>query len=69
MRGADPVTVGNRREPLHGGAEQPPECLGLRLTELRELRGHVRNRAMMLAELLAAGGGWRAACGRRIAIR
>ena len=57
MRGAYPVAVGDGREALHGGAEQAAECLRLGLAELRELRGHVRDRAVVLAELLAAGGG------------
>ena len=56
VRGADAVAVGDRSEPLHRRAEQPAECLRFRLAQLRELGRHVRNRAVMLAELLAAFG-------------
>src|SRR6516164_3769493 len=53
VRGADPVAVRDRGQALHGGAEQPGERLGLRLAQLRELGRDVRDRAMVLAELLA----------------
>ena len=42
------------RKPLHRRAEQPAERLGFRLAQLRELGRHVRDRAVVLAELLAA---------------
>jgi hypothetical protein len=48
VRGADPVTVSDGREALHGGAKQAPECLGLRLAKLRVLGSHVRYRAVVL---------------------
>src|SRR5204863_1213573 len=54
VRGADAVAVRDRSEPLHRRAEQPAERLGFRLAELRELGRHVRDRAVVLAELLAA---------------
>src|SRR5215467_12484436 len=53
MRGADAVAVRDRSEPPHRGAEQPAESLGFRLAELRELGRHVRDRAVVLAKLLA----------------
>jgi len=53
VRGADPVAVRDRGQPLHGGAEQPAERLGFRLAQLRELGRHVRDRAVVLAQLLA----------------
>ena len=53
--GADPVAVGDRGQPLHVGADQPADHRGLGLAQLRELRGHVRHRAVVLAELPAAG--------------
>ncbi len=54
--GADPVAVGDGGQPLHMGAQQLGEDLGLRLAQLRELLGDVRDRAVVLAELLAGGG-------------
>ena len=54
VRGADPVAVSDRGQPLHGRAEQAPECLGLGLAQLRVLGGNMRHRTVMLAELLAA---------------
>jgi hypothetical protein len=68
MRGADPVTVSDRREALHGSPEQATECLGLCLAKLRILGGDVRYRAMMLAELVSAARGRPAAGGGRITI-
>ena len=56
VRGADAVAVRDRSEPLHRRAEQPAERLGFRLAQLRELGRHVRDRAVMLAQLLAAAG-------------
>jgi hypothetical protein len=56
VRGADAVAVRDRSEPLHRGAEQPAERLGFRLAQLRELGRHVRDRAVVLAELLAGFG-------------
>jgi hypothetical protein len=57
MRGADPVTMSDRGEALHGGAEQAAECLGLRLAKLGILGGHVGYRAMVLTELFSPAGG------------
>jgi len=57
VRGADPVTVSDRGEALHGGAEQAAECLGLRLAKLRILGGHVGYRAVVLTELFSPAGG------------
>src|SRR6266702_1936278 len=54
VRGADAVAVRDRSEPLHRRAEQPAERLGLGLAQLRELGRHVRDRAVVLAQLLAA---------------
>src|SRR5205807_6345046 len=68
VRGADAVAVRDRSEPLHRRAQQPAECLGLGLAQLRELGRHVRDRAVVLAELLA-GFGPRAADGGRRAGR
>jgi hypothetical protein len=65
--GADAVAVRDRSEPLHRRAQQPAESLGFGLAQLRELGRHVRDRAVVLAELLAgfrleaADGGRRAA--------
>jgi len=56
VRGADAVAVRDRSEPLHRRAEQPAERLGFRLAQLRELGRHVRDLAVVLAELLAAFG-------------
>ena len=68
MRRADPVTVSNRRETLHGSAEQAAECLGLRLAKLGVLGSDMRYRAVVLAELLAPAGSRAAARGGSIAI-
>ena len=57
VRGADPVAVRDRGQPLHRGAEEACERLRLRLAQLRELSGHVGYRAVMLAQLLATGCG------------
>ena len=51
--GADAVAVGDGRQPLDVGAEQAAEHRGLGLAQLRELAGHVRDRAVVLAELPA----------------
>src|SRR5262249_39630020 len=59
VRGADPVAVRDRSEPLHRRAEQPAKRLGFRLAQLRELGRHVRDRAVVLAELLAGRGAYR----------
>ncbi|GAA3094724.1 hypothetical protein GCM10020001_008250 [Nonomuraea salmonea] len=55
MRGAHPVAVSDRGQALHRGAEQLRERLRLGLAQLRELRGRVSHRAVVLAELVAAG--------------
>src|SRR6266567_3692221 len=65
---ADAVAVRDGGEPLHGGAEQAAERLGLCLAELRVFGGHMGDRAVVLAELLAPAGGWRAAGGRRVTV-
>src|SRR5579863_5109502 len=65
VRRADPVAVRDGRQPLHRGAEQPGERFRLRLAQLRELGRDVRDRAMVLAELLAAAGPQRRGAGRR----
>jgi hypothetical protein len=49
--GADAVAVRDGREALHVHVEQPPEGGGLGVAELRELRGHVAHRAVVLAQL------------------
>ena len=56
MRGADPVTVSDRGQALHGRAEQATECFGLRLAELWILGSHVRYRAVVLTELFSPAG-------------
>ena len=56
VRGADAVAVRDRSEPLHRRTQQPAERLGFGLAQLRELGRHVRDRAVMLAELLAGFG-------------
>src|SRR2546429_1783810 len=68
VRGADTVAVRDRSEPLHRRSQQPAERLGFGLAQLRELRRHVRDRAVVLAELFA-GFGPRAADGGRRAGR
>ena len=55
MGGADAIAVGDRRQPLHRGAKQAPERFSLCLAQLRIFRRDVRDRAVMLAELLAGG--------------
>src|ERR1700733_4108356 len=79
VRGADPIAVRDGGQPLHGGTEEPGERLRLRLAQLGELSGHVRHRAVMLAQLLAppgararvgtGAGAGRAARGGRVAVR
>ena len=51
MRGAYRVTAGDGGQPLHMDAEQVGEGGGLGFTQLGELRGHVRDGAVMLAQL------------------
>jgi hypothetical protein len=53
--------VGDGGKSLHVRAEQAGEDLGLRLAELGELLGHVGDRAVVLAELLAGALGSRRA--------
>src|ERR1700722_19759955 len=79
VRGADPIAVREGGQPLHGGTEEPGERLRLRLAQLGELSGHVRHRAVMLAQLLAppgararvgtGAGAGNAARGGRVAVR
>lgn len=52
-RRADAVSVRDGGEALDVGAQELGEDLGLRLAELWELLGHVRDRAVVLAELFA----------------
>ena len=51
--GADAVAVGDGGQALDVGAEQPRERPRLGLAQLRELRGDVGDRAVVLAELPA----------------
>ena len=51
VRGARAVAVDDRRQPLHVGAQDLGEGLPLGFAQLRELLGHMRHRAVMLAEL------------------
>src|SRR5579863_6884002 len=53
VRRADPVAVRDGRQPLHRRAEQPAERFRLRLAQLGELGRDVRDRAVVLADLLA----------------
>lgn len=48
MRGARRVTPGNCRQTLYVRTEKLGECRGLDLAQLRELGGHVGNRAVVL---------------------
>ena len=50
--GADAVAVGDGGQSLDMRAEQAGEDLGLGLAQLRELLGDVRDRAVVLAQLL-----------------
>src|SRR5579859_2744590 len=56
VRGADAVAVRDRSEPLHRRVQQPAESLGFCLAQLRELGRDVRDRAVVLAELLPRRG-------------
>ena len=51
---ADPVAVGDRGQALHVAAEDVADGLRLGLAQLRELVGDVRDRAVLLAQLLGA---------------
>ena len=51
--GARGVTACDGRQPLDVGAQQLRERLGLGLAQLRELRGHVGDRTVVLAKLRA----------------
>lgn len=62
MSRAHAVAVGDGREPLNVSSEQPREHLGFGLTHLREFFGHVRDWAVVLADLSAGSVG---ADGRR----
>ena len=55
VRGADPVTVGDGGQALDVGAHEPADHRSLGLAQLRELRRDVRHRAVVLAQLPAAG--------------
>ena len=52
-RGAHVLSSRERGQPLHVHAEQPRERVGLGLAQLRELLGHVLDRAVPLAQLYA----------------
>ena len=54
--GADTVAVGDGGQSLDVAAEHRREHLGLGLAQLGELVGHVRDRAVLLAELVAVPG-------------
>ena len=49
--------MGNGRQSLNMSSQQPREQLGLGFAQLRELRGHMRHRTVVLADLLAARSG------------
>src|SRR5215469_4380168 len=68
VRGADPIAMSDGREALHGGTEQAAECLRLRLAELWVLGSDVRNRAVVLTELVTPAGARSAACRGRVAV-
>ncbi len=53
--GTDRVTASDGGQALDVGADEPADHGGLGLTELRELRGDVRDRAVVLAQLDASG--------------
>ena len=53
MRGAHPVAVRDGGQALHVGADQTGDHRGLGLAQLGELGGHVRHRAVVLAQLPA----------------
>lgn len=55
MGGADAVTAGDRRQPLHRGAQQAPERFSFCLAQLRIFRRDMRDRAVVLAKLLTGG--------------
>ncbi len=58
MRGADPVAVGDRGQPLNVCAEHSFESTGLGLTQFRELGSDMRDRTVMLAHLHACASGF-----------
>src|SRR4051794_27976082 len=53
VRRTNTIAVRDGRESLHVPAGEPAECGSLRLTQLRELLGHMLDRAVMLAQLYA----------------
>ena len=55
MSCADAIAMSDRRQPLHRGAEQAPERFSFCLAQLRIFGRNVRDRAVMLAELLTGG--------------
>src|SRR6476660_7484488 len=55
MRGADTVAVRDGGEALHMDTKETGERSCLHLADLGKARGHMRNRAVMLAELLTNG--------------
>ena len=58
--GADAVAVGDGGQALDVAAEDAADRLGLGLAQLRELVGDVGDRAVLLAQLLAAAAARRA---------
>src|SRR5262245_25996837 len=59
--------MGDRRKPLHMGAKQPSEDLGLSLAECGKLLGDMGDRTVVLAQLLAAAS-WRGVGGGSVAV-
>ena len=55
MSRAHTIAVRDSGQPLHVDTEQAGERGGFNLADLGEPRGHMRNRAVMLAELLTDG--------------
>ena len=53
VRRADPVAVSDRGQALNVRTEYPAQELSLGFAQLREVGGHVRHRAMVLADLYA----------------
>ena len=56
MRRTNAVAVRDRGQPLHVRAQHSAKHLGLGLAQLREIGGHMRDRAMVLAHLHARAG-------------
>ena len=65
MSRADTIAVRDGGEALHMDTEEPRERGGLNLADLGKALGHVRNRAVMLAQLLTDR---RRQCGRDVTV-